>query len=34
MGLDKKDFSAIEVVLRLGQRKLEVYSSPGVTDIR
>lgn len=31
--LDKKDFSAIETLLRMGHRKLELYSSPGVTDI-
>ncbi|RMZ80691.1 hypothetical protein DV738_g2687, partial [Chaetothyriales sp. CBS 135597] len=31
--LDRKDFSAIETLLRMGHRKLELYSSPGVTDI-
>ncbi|KIX06914.1 uncharacterized protein Z518_04890 [Rhinocladiella mackenziei CBS 650.93] len=31
--IDKKDFSAIETLLRMGSRKLELYSSPGVKDI-
>jgi hypothetical protein len=31
--IDKKDFAAVETLLRMGQRKLELYSSPGVTDI-
>ncbi|KAI1614353.1 complex 1 protein-domain-containing protein [Exophiala viscosa] len=31
--VDKKDFSAIEALLRMGSRKLELYSSPGVRDI-
>ncbi|RDL36822.1 Uncharacterized protein BP5553_06174 [Venustampulla echinocandica] len=30
---DKKDFSAIEYLLRKGQRQLEMYSSPGIKDI-
>lgn len=32
--LDKKDFSAIEYLLRKGQRQLEVYKAPGIRDIR
>ena len=31
--LDKKDFGAIEFFLRKGERQLENYSSPGITDI-
>lgn len=31
--LDKKDFSAIEYLLRKGQRQLEIYSSPGIKNI-
>jgi succinate dehydrogenase assembly factor 1 len=34
IGLDKKDFGAIEYLLRKGQRQLEIYSSPGIKDIR
>lgn len=33
LDLNKKDFSTIETLLRMGQRKLELYASPGVTDI-
>lgn len=33
IGLDKKDFAAIEYLLRKGQRQLEIYSSPGITNI-
>ena len=33
-GLDKKDFAAIEYLLRKGQRLLEMYSAPGIKDIR
>lgn len=32
--LDKKDFSAIEYLLRKGHRQLEMYASPGIKDIR
>ncbi|PSS27723.1 hypothetical protein M430DRAFT_91718 [Amorphotheca resinae ATCC 22711] len=32
--LDKRDFSAIEYLLRKGQRQLEIYSAPGIKDIR
>ena len=31
--VDRKDFSAVETLLRMGQRKLELYAAPGVTDI-
>ncbi|PMD39717.1 complex 1 protein-like protein [Hyaloscypha variabilis F] len=34
IGLDKKDFSTIEFLLRKGHRQLEMYSSPGIKDIR
>lgn len=33
IGLDKKDFAAIEYLLRKGQRQLENYSSPGIRNI-
>lgn len=33
IGLDKKDFAAVEYLLRKGQRQLEIYSSPGITNI-
>jgi len=32
--LDKKDFGAIEYLLRKGQRQLEMYSESGIRDIR
>ncbi|KAK4192771.1 complex 1 protein-domain-containing protein [Podospora australis] len=32
--LDKRDFGAIEFLLRKGRRQLEMYASPGVKDIR
>ncbi|KAI9854212.1 MAG: hypothetical protein M1824_000538 [Vezdaea acicularis] len=31
--LDKKDFAAIEYLLRKGRRQLEIYSAPGVRNI-
>ncbi|EXJ96054.1 hypothetical protein A1O1_01180 [Capronia coronata CBS 617.96] len=31
--VDKKDFAAVETLLRMGSRKLELYSSEGVKDI-
>jgi succinate dehydrogenase assembly factor 1 len=31
--VDKKDFAAIEFLLRTGNRKLEMYSAPGITNI-
>ncbi|CAG8982870.1 hypothetical protein HYALB_00002886 [Hymenoscyphus albidus] len=34
LALDKKDFAAIEYLMRKGQRQLEMYSSPGIKDIR
>ncbi|KJR83727.1 uncharacterized protein SPSK_00189 [Sporothrix schenckii 1099-18] len=33
-GLGKKDFAAIEFLLRKGRRQLDVMSSPGITDVR
>lgn len=32
--IDKRDFAAIEFLLRKGKRQLETYSSPGIKDIR
>ena len=32
--LDRKDFAAIEYLLRKGQRQLENYSDPGIKNIR
>ena len=32
--IDKRDFAAIEFLLRKGRRQLEVYSNPGIRDIR
>ncbi|KAH6898985.1 complex 1 protein-domain-containing protein [Thelonectria olida] len=34
INLDKRDFAAIEFLLRKGRRQLEVYSSPGIKDIK
>ncbi|TVY51998.1 Succinate dehydrogenase assembly factor 1, mitochondrial [Lachnellula cervina] len=34
IGLDKKDFGAIEYLLRKGRRQVDMYSSPGIRDIR
>ena len=34
MGLDKRDFAAIEFLLRKGRRQLEIYASPGVKDVK
>ena len=31
--IDKKDFGAIEYLLRKGQRQLETYSEPGIRNI-
>ena len=31
--VDKKDFAAIEFLLRTGNRKLEMYSAPNITNI-
>lgn len=33
LSIDKRDFAAIEFLLRKGRRQLEVYSSPGIKDI-
>ena len=33
VGVDKKDFGAIEFLLRKGQKQLEVYEAPGITNI-
>ncbi|KAI1495731.1 hypothetical protein F5X99DRAFT_414825 [Biscogniauxia marginata] len=32
--IDKRDFAAIEFLVRKGRRQLEVYSAPGIKDIR
>ncbi len=31
--LDKRDFAAIEYLLRKGRRQLELFSSPAITDV-
>jgi succinate dehydrogenase assembly factor 1 len=31
--MDRKDFSTIEFLLRKGNRQLEIYSAPNITDI-
>lgn len=33
LALDKKDFGAIEFLLRKGHRQLEMYAQPGIKDI-
>ncbi|KAA8914479.1 complex 1 protein-domain-containing protein [Sphaerosporella brunnea] len=33
LGLNKKDFATIEHLLRVGQKKLELYSQPGIKNI-
>ncbi|KAK7419328.1 mitochondrial respiratory chain complex II assembly [Neonectria magnoliae] len=33
LSIDKRDFAAIEFLLRKGRRQLDVYSSPGIKDI-
>ena len=33
IALDKKDFGAIEFLLRKGQRQLETYAAPNITNI-
>lgn len=33
-GIDKKDFVAIEFLLRKGRRQLEDYSDPAIKDCR
>ncbi|KAL2758769.1 hypothetical protein ACRALDRAFT_1075214 [Sodiomyces alcalophilus JCM 7366] len=32
--IDKRDFGAIEFLLRKGRRQVEVYAAPGIKDIR
>ncbi|KAL2200054.1 complex 1 protein-domain-containing protein [Corynascus similis CBS 632.67] len=32
--IDKRDFAAVEFLLRKGRRQLDMYSSPGVKDIK
>ncbi|KAG8421696.1 hypothetical protein J3458_003550 [Metarhizium acridum] len=32
--IEKRDFAAIEFLLRKGRRQLDVYSNPGIKDIR
>ncbi|KAJ5157547.1 uncharacterized protein N7482_008647 [Penicillium canariense] len=32
--VNKKDFSAVEYLLRKGHRQLEMYASPGIRNIR
>ncbi|PHH93145.1 hypothetical protein CDD83_26 [Cordyceps sp. RAO-2017] len=34
LSVDKRDFAAIEFLLRKGRRQLDVYSSPGIKDVR
>ncbi|RFU78793.1 hypothetical protein TARUN_3439 [Trichoderma arundinaceum] len=34
LAIDKRDFAAVEFLLRKGHRQLDVYSSPGIKDIR
>lgn len=34
MTVDKRDFAAIEFLLRKGRRQLDVYSAPGTKDVR
>ncbi|KAG0134804.1 complex 1 protein [Tuber indicum] len=33
LDIDRRDFATIEHLLRVGQRKLEVYSQPGIKNI-
>ena len=33
MGLDKRDFGAIEYLLRKGRRQLDTFAAPGIKDI-
>ncbi|VUC27822.1 unnamed protein product [Clonostachys rosea] len=33
LALDKRDFAAIEFLIRKGRRQLETYASPGIKDI-
>jgi succinate dehydrogenase assembly factor 1 len=31
--MDRKDFGAVEFMLRKGERQLEMYSAPNITNI-
>ncbi|KAF3762553.1 hypothetical protein M406DRAFT_264289 [Cryphonectria parasitica EP155] len=34
IAIEKRDFAAIEFLLRKGRRQLETYSAPGIKDVR
>ena len=34
MAIDKRNFAAIEFLLRKGRRQLDTYAAPGIKDIR
>lgn len=34
LGVEKRDFAAIEFLLRKGRRQLDSYSAPGIKDIK
>ncbi|PHH78768.1 hypothetical protein CDD82_2863 [Ophiocordyceps australis] len=34
LSMDKRDFAAIEFLLRKGRRQLSVYAAPNIKDIR
>ncbi|KGO39102.1 Complex 1 LYR protein [Penicillium expansum] len=34
LSVNKKDFSTVEYLLRKGHRQLELYSTPGIRNIR
>ncbi|KAJ0108513.1 hypothetical protein J7T55_002117 [Diaporthe amygdali] len=34
VAIEKRDFAAIEFLLRKGRRQLESYSAPGIKDIK
>lgn len=34
LAVEKRDFAAIEFLLRKGRRQLELYASPGIKDVR
>ncbi|POS81062.1 hypothetical protein DHEL01_v200529 [Diaporthe helianthi] len=34
LAIEKRDFAAIEFLLRKGRRQLESYSAPGIKDIK
>lgn len=33
LAVEKRDFGAIEYMLRKGQRQLEIYADPGIRDV-